>query len=434
MAKYKPLAIGDISTVSMEEWASHWRVHGSGWNDPRPDNPCYLKRAYGGSDIATIMGISPWKTRLQLFHEKVGVIPSFKRTFNSDAKELGHIYETPTALKYHFFKRKKGIKNLTLFVEGYIVDPDGNFRVDSNGERVKNPISMQMYRDGRKNKDGSFLYPFALANCDGFIKEGNRNGGLEIKTTSSLNVEGIKKLKEGIIPPHYITQIVWYMGILNLDFFDFVCSWGQGLEEMVVIRFERDLKLEKQIFDAVAEFDEYVEQGIEPDVSTEKGELLMNYYYELFGPVDESEPYIELPEKFRNTVMRGIQLEKDIDELKKQLKELENKKADIHAELYPIFKTASYGQLRLDDNTVAGITLKTPMKRAKFDLDRFEKEQPTLFSQFQTSVFDCKAFETSSKENKKLKKTYMLPAEPDLESTAKKPGFSIKLLNRPVSK
>lgn len=430
---YQPLAIGNISTVSMEEWAEHWREHGSGWRDPRPDNPCYLKRAYGGSSISIIMGVSPYTTRLQYAHQKMGVEPLFKYKINEDSKELGHIYETAIALKYHYYRRKQGCKNLYMFVEGNVVDTDGNWQIDANGDKVKNPISMYMYRDGRKNSDGTFKYPWALANCDGFLKEGNLDGGLEIKTTSSRNIQAIEEWKAGIVPIYYLYQLVWYMLILNLQFFDICCSWGQGMDDMAVIRVWRDYDLEKKVIDAVSEFDEYVEQGIEPDVSSEKSDLLIQYYYELYGPVKEhlkDEPFIELPEKFRSSIARAISLDDEISKKEKELKTLKAKMADVYAELYPVFKNASYGQFRLDDTQVVGITLKTPMKRAMLDTEKFKKDYPQLYSQFQT--FDCTGFAASSPENARLKKLYMLPQEPDIDNPSKLPSFSLKMLNRPL--
>ena len=429
--KYNAIAIGDIRNVSDEEWAAHWRQHGSGWRDPSPENVCYLKRAYGGSDMSAIMGVSHFKARLELFHQKVGINPVFRRNGNAAAKELGHLYETPTAMKYHMLRRKNHEK-VTMFIEGKVINPDGSIRLNKDGTIFDNPISMQMYRDGRRKKDGSFLYPWALANCDGFLLEEIApdvftEGILEIKTTSPTNYDVIENWKNGIVPVGYYYQCVYYMAILNVMFCDICCSWNQTFEGTARIRIYRDYDVEKKLFESIEEFDEYVEQGIEPDPQFDNGRLLNNYYYELFGPVDEKAPMVELPESFRGTVMRAIDIENEVARAKEALDEAEEKRQQIYSELYPVFKNSSYGQFRIDDTQVAGITLKTPMKRAKIDVERFKTDFPTLYEECR--VFSCTELEAV---NKKLKNQYMLPPEPDLEDKTKMPSFKLKILKRPV--
>lgn len=425
-AKYQPIAIGDIRTVSDEEWAQHWRPHGSGWRDPRPDNVCYLERAYGGSDMGVIMGVSHFKTRLELFNQKAGIKPAFTRNGNADAKVLGHLYETPTAMKYHALRRRNDGK-VTMFIEGKVVNEDGTIRKNPDGTLFDNPISMQMYRDGRRNKDGSFVYPWALANCDGMLLEEGVHGLLEIKTTSPRNIDVIENWKKGIVPEGYYWQCVYYMAITNTMFTDICCSWDQTYDGTAIIRIYRDYEAEEKLFKAVSEFNEYVEQGIEPDTDFDDPKLLNNYYYELFGPVEPKAPMVELPEKYRNTIMQAIACEKEAAEKKKAYEEAERKKAEVYAKLYPVYKTSSYGQFRLDEKTVVGITLKTPMKRAKLDEEKFKADYPTLYEQ--CKVFSCTEL---AAVDKKLKAQYMLPAQPDLEDKTKSPSFTLKMLDRPL--
>lgn len=428
---YQPIAIGDIRTISDEEWAAHWRPHGSGWRNPKLDNVQYMVRAYGGSDMGVVMGVSHFKTRLELFHQKVGVKPAFTRNGNADAKDLGHLYETPTAMKYHAVRRKNGGK-VIMFIEGKVINPDGSIAKDKNGNTIDNPISMQMYRDGRMKKKGKYhwnnmVYPWALANCDGFLIEDGVQGILEIKTTSPRNIEVIENWKSGIIPEPYFWQITYYMAILNVQFCDICCSWDQTYDGMSIIRVYRNYETEKQLFATLSEFDEFVDQGIEPDTEFDNPKLLNNYYYELFGPVDTKAPMIELPEKYRGTIMEAIAIDSECEEKKKALEEAELKREKIYSKLYPVFKTSTYGQFRLDDKTVAGITLKTPMKRAKLDEERFKQDYPALYEE--CKVFSCTEL---ASVDKKLKQQYMLPAEPDLEDKDKHPSFKLSIINRPA--
>ena len=425
---YKPIAIGDIGTVSEKEWAEHWRQHGSGWRDPRPDNINYLKRAYGGSDMSIISDTSNFTPKIALWADKAGIEKKITRSGNTDALEIGHMYETVTAEKYAAIKRKEGVKNLTVYVEGKVLNPDGSWATDKSGSPIQNRFSMYMFRDGRRNSDGSFKYPWALANCDAFVTEGNVRGGLEIKTTSPRNFSVIdNEWKQGIIPKYYLYQIVYYMGILNLQFWDICCSWGQSFDDTAIIRLYRDYDLEERVFHMVEEFDEYVEQGIEPDTSTCRGDLLNDYYFEVFGPVDEKAPFVELPEQFRGTVNHAIAIDEEIKALETKLKEKKLEMEKVYSELYPVFGNSSYAQFRLDNEKVAGITLKTPMKRATLDVERLKKDHPEVFDKYQK--FDSTAF---GKGDAKLKKQYMLPAEVDT-SKDKHPSFSLSILDRPIS-
>lgn len=429
---YHPIPLGDIRTISDEEWAQHWRQHGSGWRNPSLENDYYLERAYGGSDMGVIMGVSHFKSRLDLFADKTNQ-KLFRRFGNTDALELGHIYETPTAKKYHSILRKNGKYSVTVYVEGRIYKPNGEIVRKANGDEMDNASSMQMYRDGRKDKNGKFLYPWALANCDGIIVdviEGKPvTGILEIKTTSPRNISVIEDWKNGHIPEAYYYQIVYYMAILNVQFCDICCSWGQTFEDTAIVRIYRNYEQEEKLFAAVSEFDDYVAQGIEPDPGFDQPELLLNYYYEKFGPATEQSPMVELPESFRSIITEAMSIDDEIKKAQEAVKIAEFKKAEIYAKLYPAFGNAMYGRFKWSDEESIAVTLKTPTKRAKFDTERFEKEHPIEYAQ-------CMVFSPSelAAMEKKLKQQYMLPAEPNTEDRDKLPSFVLKMKKNSIKR
>ena len=61
-AEYTPEKVVDISNLSREDWLE------------------YRKKGIGGSDVAAIMGISPFATIRDLFYNKTGVQPDRKST------------------------------------------------------------------------------------------------------------------------------------------------------------------------------------------------------------------------------------------------------------------------------------------------------------------------------------------------------------------
>ena len=422
---YKPIVLGDISTVSMDIWAQHWRVHGAHWQDPK--DPLFMNYAFGGSDIASVFGKSPWTSRLALWGEKTGV--QKKKPFkNTDALDLGHLYETVTAQKYAALKRKAGDKHLRVFVEGKIVGTDGEWEKNPNGSFKENSFSMYQFRDGRKNPDGTFKYPYALADCDGFVEDDGILGGLEVKTTNNRNDEVIAEWEQGIIPVYYVYQIAWYLWVMNLQFWDIIVSWGQSFDDSVIIRYWRDYEFEDTMVTGVEEFSEYVEQGIEPDPSVDKGELLEKWYYQKFGPIDSAKPLIELPETFKYDAQKALELEQQKAKLKQDIKQIEADEAKIYSNFYPVMGNCGYAQVRVDDHTVVGITLKTPMKAARVDSERLEKDHPDVYAK-------CQKFDTVAlgELDPKLKREYMLPKEPDTEDGSKVPSFSVKSFKRPVA-
>ena len=91
-AEYTPEKVVDISNLSREDWLE------------------YRKKGIGGSDVAAIMGISPFATIRDLFYNKTGVQPVIQEEEESNwvAKEVGHRLEDLVAeIKAGIAKGKK---------------------------------------------------------------------------------------------------------------------------------------------------------------------------------------------------------------------------------------------------------------------------------------------------------------------------------------
>ena len=89
-----PIVLCDTAGMTEEQWLE-CRMHG-----PKGDIPYTV----GGSDVATIFGISPWTTPLELWMIKKGRMkPSVKA--NASQLEMGHLLEPIAA---HFYAQKTG--------------------------------------------------------------------------------------------------------------------------------------------------------------------------------------------------------------------------------------------------------------------------------------------------------------------------------------
>ena len=211
---YKPEAVVDISRLSREEWLD------------------YRKKGIGGSDVAAIMGVSPFATKRDLFYDKTGIRPAFQE--NEDnwvAKEVGHRLEDLVA---EIFTKKTGLK---IF-----------------------PVRT-MFRHP--------LYPFMLADVDFFIEFADGTYGiLECKTT---NYNCQEKWANNTIPVNYEYQVRHYMSVMNIDKAYIACLYGNNAEEFFIRPLERDLETEE---DLIAEekyfWEEKVLKKVEPDYVEEE--------------------------------------------------------------------------------------------------------------------------------------------------------------------
>lgn len=386
---YKPFSLGDTANLSNEEWLK-WREHGSHYNVNDESDPYYVKRGYGGSTISAIFNLSHFTCAKELYDVKTGVVPKFKVNFNEESKELGHIYEPAIAQAFGYWWKKE-YPNIPCEIIN----------------------DTRMFRDGRKNADGTFTYPWALANLDRLVKINGEFGILEIKRTTDRNINVIQDWQDGKPPIDYELQVRYYLAIMNLQFAYIVCSWGHRLDQMAVIRIDRDYDIEKEIFEGIADFDEYIENGIEPDYEDCQSELLANYYLRLYGVCSSStHNRIELSEKYRKIVMQGMKLEESIKTLKKQTEELESRRAELYKDLTLLYLQAdtTYGTFQMDADTVIEVKMKQPQKRTAYDLDRLKAECPDIYNLYTTTevIIDGASFK---KKEPLLASRYTLPPQ-----------------------
>ena len=87
--RLEPLVLVDTAGLTEEEWLS------------------YRRRGIGGSDVAALLGISPWRTARDLYYDKLNVAAVEDEEGNWVALEMGHLLE-PLVAK--IFERKTGYK------------------------------------------------------------------------------------------------------------------------------------------------------------------------------------------------------------------------------------------------------------------------------------------------------------------------------------
>ena len=376
---YLPIPLGETEDLENDEWLN-WRNHG-----PFHDNPMderYLTTGIGGSAVSIIFGDNPWQSKLELYHKKSGTaVPKYERTMDEEILEAGHQLEQFVALMAKRKLREEGVTDIEMWNDTIF------------------------YQHPK--------YPWAVVNLDRRIKVNGVPGILECKTTG--NFDDIELWKAGIVPKKYEWQCRYYMATMNLDYCYICCCWGFTMEQCALILIRRDKQIERTMMNAVGEFVECCECGIEPEMQTGHMKSLANYYNRLYGELPEKAPAVELPDS--TEVYDLMEEAQTLFSRKKmaeeRVKQIEEEEYEITSKLMKLMGGKStYATYRLDSEKVVSVKLKQPMHRATFDEERFAKEHPDLFQQYQTSKLNVTELK---KKEKEVARNYIVPGKENPE-------------------
>ena len=164
------------------------------------------KKYIGGSDAACVVGLNPFASAFSLWAEKVGKVPEFEGNL---ATEVGTFLEEFVAKK---FERETG--------------------------KTVRRCNLSLVND---------TYPWAIANVDRLIV--GEDAGLEIKTTSELNM---KNFRNGEYPGNYYCQCVHYLAVTGKSRWYLAVLIGN--REFRIFTIERDEEEIKALMDAEQAF------------------------------------------------------------------------------------------------------------------------------------------------------------------------------------
>lgn len=140
------------------------------------------KLGIGGSDAAAVLGLSPWKTNVELWEEKTG------RRADQDMSDNAYV--------------QYGVAAEPLIRAMFALDyPQYEVRHDANLSKVHG------------------LYPQLRASLDGELIERatGRPGVLEIKA-AFINSRADRDKWNGVVPQHYYIQVLHNMYVTEADF------------------------------------------------------------------------------------------------------------------------------------------------------------------------------------------------------------------------
>lgn len=179
-------------------------------------------KGLGGSDIGAMLGLSPWKSPMDLWAEKTGrVIPD----------DIGE-------------------KDFIIF---------GNLLEDIVAREFARRLDKKCHR--RKKTITHKKYDFMLGNID--RKVVGESAVLEVKTASAWCQQQWGEIGTDDVPLYYLTQGVHYMAVLDVD----VCYFAVliGGNEFRWYEVHRDADIEKSLIEKEAEFWRLVLSNSPPD-------------------------------------------------------------------------------------------------------------------------------------------------------------------------
>lgn len=229
------------------------------------------RKGIGGSDIAAIAGLSPWKSPLAIYMDKRGELPP---TPDNERMMWGRKLEDVVAR--HFAEVN-------------------DVKVHRVNRMLQHPA-----------------YPMFLANLDRLIV--SPKAVLEIKTGSARAAQG---WQEGEIPSSYELQARWYMLVADLKE-----AWLAALlggQEYVQVHLNRDKEIEDYLIQIALDFWKMVEDGTPPDPTHQDTDLLKALH-------PKAQPIsIILPDESKALLDRRHQLKVMADDYAQQLQEVDNK-------------------------------------------------------------------------------------------------------------
>jgi putative phage-type endonuclease len=284
----------------------------------------------GGSDIGAILGLSRFKTPLEVWMEKTG-----KETKKTDSLPLrfGSFAEAFVASEY---SRATGFD--LLHDESIYIHPQHSY--------------MSAHIDRFILADADALTPTRILEC---------------KTANPFSSSDWGEVGSDQVPMSYLCQCIWYMAITGIEKTDLAVLFGNS--DFRIYEIARDQELEALVITKASTFwDEHVLKDIPPPVQSEAD------CQNLFSKGDPA---------------KSIEAGQDTLELTKRLRLL-NSEIDVREEEISSIKQTIMSQMgEAELLTYQGRTLaswKAPKPSFRLDSKRFEQEHPEIASNYKIPV------------------------------------------------
>lgn len=307
----------------------------------------------GGSDVAAILGLSPWRSPVDVFLDKTGQTPALDA---NEAMYWGTVLEDVVA-KHYANLSGTTIQRITKMMR----HPKHDWMIGNIDRAIVTPGSRARFDDGK------------LMGADGI---------LECKTASAYKAgDWGNPFDDDAIPTQYVAQAMWYLGIAGLEWCDIAVLIGG--QKYLVKRVVRD---EETIAGMIAKAEEFWVKHVLANVAPEpkSGEDALKLFPRDTGRSIEANP------KTLELLARARELKEQIAALEIEL-EGDRKKGinGVMGELKAWMADAS--AISIENEPLATWKAQTSQR---FDATAFKAEHPDLYAKFikpsETRVFRLK--------------------------------------------
>ena len=291
----------------------------------------------GGSDIGAILGLSPYKTALDVWLEKTG-------------KHVNHIDNLPIrfgtfAESFVASEYARAMGTTLLEYSKAISHPDHSY--------------LQGHIDRFITSDSSELFK-----ADGTCTASHL---LECKTANPFTQSQWGEAGSDEVPMNYLAQCHWYLCMTQLERCDLAVLFGNS--EFRIYQITRDTELESTLLEAALSFWQgHVLTDSPPNAKT------MGDYQKLFAKEVPGKT-VEATEQTRVLIESAKEINSVIDAKEQELEQI---KKVLMQEMQEAQELTYQGK------TLA--TWKRPKASFRFDSKRFEYEHPELFPLYQTPI------------------------------------------------
>ena len=325
-----PNILCDCTGMTNEMWLK-CREHGPKGN---------IEYTVGGSDVATIFGLSPWTTPLELWMVKKGLMKP-KSPPNPDQLAMGHMLEPIAA---HFYAQRTG-----------------------------NTVT-----------DDNYLYQhatleYALANIDRRYtrKEDGEGGVLECK---SLTYHKAADWADGAIPIYYELQLRYYLAVLDEKHGAFSALWGNTPEnDLATPHFERVQAYEDIIFEKLDRWIWSLRHDKPPTMEDVQPQLAMDALARIYGAGKKGLPTIEFPMKYEPQLRKIAALQEENAQLKGAIKKNEEAIEAHSVRIAELMKEHEHGILTTTTDKLLVDFVTSTSRRVSSDY--LKQNYPTIYEE-----------------------------------------------------
>ena len=298
----------------------------------------------GGSDIGAILGVSKYRSAMDVWLEKTGKKVDTKDSF---ALRFGSFAESFIANEYALLTGEHVVE----YPQG-LIHPQHSFCVGHIDRFVLEKKESPLF-----NSDGGL----------------NAKKLLECKTANHYSQSDWGEPGTDAIPLPYLCQCLWYLGITNLSEIDVAVLLGGS--DLRVYTITRDLELESLLFEKAALFwTEHVQKDIPPKPQS----------------ITDCQALFQ-----RSSVGKTLEASSEVLDLIRKLKALESQTHAEEEQINGIKQALMEHMADAEVLTYLGkpvITWKAPKPSYRIDTKRLGLEHPELIKAYQSPIINSRRF------------------------------------------